>query len=362
MNHEEGTAISSKIIEFGLSWDFFEGMEPVDLDAQAVLFDQTGKVVDCAFYNQLSACDGSVVHSGDNRTGEGDGDDETVTINFESLPQHVKVIAIVVTAYSGGTFQAVETAQAQLREVNGSTKNTISNIALGCKGQHTALILSLLVRSRGGGAGGAPWRCWEVGELADGRHFQDCLGPLRDAVDRHLDPELVGERVLSLERTFEMRKGDAAAVPAGLDRVRLGCGWETPHTDLDLDASCLMLARDGRASAEWTVSFKQLQLPGVKHSGDNLTGAGEGDDEEISVTFSEVPPNIHHLAFIVNIYSDDRSFTEVFDSYIRMVGPNDHVLARYPLDGKIQSRGLFFAAFSRAAAGQCWTFKAVGAP
>eukprot|EP00639_Heterosigma_akashiwo_P032528 CAMPEP_0194715274 /NCGR_PEP_ID=MMETSP0296-20130528/6989_1 /TAXON_ID=39354 /ORGANISM="Heterosigma akashiwo, Strain CCMP2393" /LENGTH=366 /DNA_ID=CAMNT_0039615007 /DNA_START=98 /DNA_END=1195 /DNA_ORIENTATION=- len=360
MSQPDGTPISSKIVEFGLSWDFVDGMEPVDLDAQAVLFDQTGKVVDCAFYNQLSACNGSVIHSGDNRTGEGDGDDETVTINFESLPQHVKVIAIVVTAYAGGTFQAVETAEAELREVQegGGAKTVVGDISIGCKGQHTALIFSLLVRGAGG------WRCLEVGGLAHGRHFQDCIGPLRDAVDSHLEPDLIGERVLSMERTFEMHKGDTATVPVAVDRVRLGLGWETPNTDLDLDASCLMLQEDCRAQEEWVVSFKRLQLPGVKHSGDNLTGQGAGDDEEITVAFPEVPPNIHHLAFVVNIYTEGRSFAEVFDSYIRMVGPNGHVLARYPLDGKIQSRGLFFAAFSRGGGGgpEGWVFRAVGAP
>eukprot|EP00639_Heterosigma_akashiwo_P025822 CAMPEP_0194702990 /NCGR_PEP_ID=MMETSP0295-20121207/27272_1 /TAXON_ID=39354 /ORGANISM="Heterosigma akashiwo, Strain CCMP2393" /LENGTH=346 /DNA_ID=CAMNT_0039597801 /DNA_START=272 /DNA_END=1308 /DNA_ORIENTATION=+ len=343
---DDGTLISNKVIEFGLSWDFFDGMDPVDLDAQAVCFDGTGKVVDCAFYNQLSACDGSVVHSGDNRTGEGEGDEEAITIDFDRLPKHVKAIAMVVTAYSGGTFQSVETAHAELREVaTRGGRPVVATLALGCQGQHTAAIFAVLHQD-----GAGRWRASQVREATQGRHFQECLPALRQTVDRFLDPDLVGERVLSLERTFVMEKDDVAAVPAAFDEVRLGCGWETPNTDLDLDASCLMLAEDFRADPAWAVSFKQLQLPGVKHSGDNLTGAGEGDDEEIAVRFSEVPARIHHLAFVVNCYSDGRSFDEVFDSYIRMVAPTpsgEHELARYTLDGNIRSRGLLFAVFSR---------------
>ena len=70
-------------VELGLSWDFFEGMPKVDLDAAAVLFDSAGQVVDAAFYKQLSACDGAVTHSGDKRKGGRDGDDETIRVEVD---------------------------------------------------------------------------------------------------------------------------------------------------------------------------------------------------------------------------------------------------------------------------------------
>ena len=75
------------IIELGLQWDFFEGMPEVDLDASAVLFDAFGQVIDAAFYKQLSVCDGAVTHSGDNRTGDGDGDDECIRIDVDKMPE-----------------------------------------------------------------------------------------------------------------------------------------------------------------------------------------------------------------------------------------------------------------------------------
>jgi stress response protein SCP2 len=72
-------------VELGLAWDFKQGAQPTDLDASAVLFDSVGMIRDACFYNKMSAANGSVRHSGDNRTGEGAGDDEFIGIDLDSL-------------------------------------------------------------------------------------------------------------------------------------------------------------------------------------------------------------------------------------------------------------------------------------
>lgn len=76
----------------------------MDLDAQAILFDGMGQVVDAAFYNNMQACNGAVQHSGDNQTGEGGGDDEFIRVDVDSVPAHVTCIMFVVCAYKGGSF------------------------------------------------------------------------------------------------------------------------------------------------------------------------------------------------------------------------------------------------------------------
>ena len=96
-------------------WDFFGGKK-VDLDAQALCFDSIGNLVDAAYYNQLEACNGAIKHSGDNRSGEGEGFDESIDLDVDLLAtSHVEFVAIVVTAYSGGSFFDVETATAVLQ-------------------------------------------------------------------------------------------------------------------------------------------------------------------------------------------------------------------------------------------------------
>lgn len=88
----------------GLGWDTnrYDGAADFDLDASAFLLGANGKVRsddDFIFYGNLQSKDGSVTHTGDNLTGEGDGDDETLFIDFSKVPADVQKIAITVTIY-----------------------------------------------------------------------------------------------------------------------------------------------------------------------------------------------------------------------------------------------------------------------
>lgn len=95
---------SMKLALVGLGWDtnHYEGGFDFDLDASAFLLGENGKVLqdeDFVFYNNLNARDGAVVHTGDNLTGEGDGDDEVITIDFTKIPNEIKKIAVCVTIH-----------------------------------------------------------------------------------------------------------------------------------------------------------------------------------------------------------------------------------------------------------------------
>lgn len=88
----------------GLGWDTnkYSGGFDFDLDASAFLVGENGKVqndLDFIFYNNLQGANGSVVHTGDNRTGEGEGDDEQIKIDFNKVPNHIHKIAITVTIH-----------------------------------------------------------------------------------------------------------------------------------------------------------------------------------------------------------------------------------------------------------------------
>lgn len=88
----------------GLGWDVnqYDGGEDFDLDACVFLLGKNGKVLndnDFVFYNNLSARDGAVVHTGDNRTGDGEGDDEAIIIDFTKIPQEIEKIAVTVTIF-----------------------------------------------------------------------------------------------------------------------------------------------------------------------------------------------------------------------------------------------------------------------
>ena len=95
---------SMKLALVGLGWDTnrYDGGADFDLDASAFMLGENGKLLrdeDFVFYNNLNGRDGAVVHTGDNLTGDGDGDDEVIMIDFSKIPSEIKKIAICVTIH-----------------------------------------------------------------------------------------------------------------------------------------------------------------------------------------------------------------------------------------------------------------------
>lgn len=93
----------SKVI-VGLGWDVnkYDGGQDFDLDASVFLLDANGKVKggeDFIFYNNTTGANGAVVHTGDNLTGDGDGDDEQVKISIKEVPEHIQKITFTVTIH-----------------------------------------------------------------------------------------------------------------------------------------------------------------------------------------------------------------------------------------------------------------------
>ena len=127
----------------------------------------------------------------------------------------------------------------------------------------------------------------------------------------------------------------------GLTNVIVGLGWDVRSTtgaDYDLDASAILLNESGRViSDQHFVFFNNLTSPDgtVEHTGDNLTGEGEGDDEVIKVNLAGMSPDVDKVVFPVSIYDADsrrQSFGQVANAYIRVVNAdNDAELTRFDL-------------------------------
>ncbi len=108
INLQKGQRVSldntMRLALVGLGWDTnrYDGGFDFDLDASVFLLGENGKLLrdeDFVFYNNLNGRNGAVVHTGDNLTGDGDGDDEVIIINFEKLPAEIKKLAICVTIH-----------------------------------------------------------------------------------------------------------------------------------------------------------------------------------------------------------------------------------------------------------------------
>jgi tellurium resistance protein TerD len=155
----------------------------------------------------------------------------------------------------------------------------------------------------------------------------------------------------------------------GLTAVVVGLGWDVRSTtgvDFDLDASALGLADNHKIlSDEYFVFFNNLKSPdgSIEHTGDNLTGEGEGDDEQIKVDLANTPAQVTSIVFPVSIYDGDsrgQSFGQVRNAFIRVVNAADQSeLARYDLseDASTETAMVFGELYRN---GPEWKFRAIG--
>lgn len=170
-------------IVMGLGWDaakgkggmlgglFGGGGESIDLDASCLLFDEPGNLVDTVWFRQLRSQDGSILHTGDNRTGEGEGDDEQILVELPAVPANVKSLVFTVNNFTGQDFSKVENAYCRI--VNGSNNSEIARYDLSCQGSHSAMIMAKVYRH------GGEWKMHAIGEVGQGRTAEQLLPQIK---------------------------------------------------------------------------------------------------------------------------------------------------------------------------------------
>ena len=156
----------------------------------------------------------------------------------------------------------------------------------------------------------------------------------------------------------------------GLNKVVVGIGWDVnmydTGGDFDLDAAAFLLGANGKVTSQNDFIFygqKNHPSGAVEHLGDNLTGAGEGDDEQIKVNLSLVPADIERIAFSVTIYEADargQNFGMVSNSFIRIYNEETgEEILRYDLgeDFSIETAAIFGELYKNNGE---WKFNAIG--
>jgi tellurium resistance protein TerZ len=162
-------------VRMGLGWDavkkrgLFGGSksQSIDLDASCLLFDGAGTLLDQVWFRQLRSRDGAVVHTGDNLTGAGEGDDESVIVDLTALAPGVSTLVFVVNSFTGQNFGQIENAFCRLLDQR--TDRELVRYDLSGGGTHTAQVMSKVTRSDDG------WAMTAIGAPGAGRTFQDLL-------------------------------------------------------------------------------------------------------------------------------------------------------------------------------------------
>lgn len=181
LQKETGKTLDKIIM--GLGWDvkqekkggFFGflsgGEKAIDLDASAGLFNASGNLVDQVWFQQLRSKDGSLQHTGDNTTGEGDGDDEQILVDLNRVPPTVKTMVFVVSSYSNDTFDQIDNAYCRM--IDARSKTELVRYALSGQGPHTAQVMMSVYRHDNG------WSVRAIGEKSQGRTIKDLTEQMR---------------------------------------------------------------------------------------------------------------------------------------------------------------------------------------
>lgn len=172
---------------------------------------------------------------------------------------------------------------------------------------------------------------------------------------------------------INLQKGQKVSLTKGnpgLSKVVVGVGWDVNQFDtgsaFDLDGAAFLVTENGKVSrGEDFVFYGNLTHPSgsVQHMGDNLTGEGEGDDEQIKVNLSAVPANIAKIVFTVTIYDAEtrrQNFGQVSNAFIRIYNEDTgEEMLRYDLgeDFSIETAAVFGELYKN---GNEWKFNAIG--
>ncbi|NEX21041.1 TerD family protein [Thiorhodococcus mannitoliphagus] len=180
LEKEAGGGLSQ--IVMGLGWDaakskgmlgglFGGGGGSIDLDASCLMFDDSGNLTDTVWFRQLGSKDGSIKHTGDNLTGEGEGDDEQIIVDLTAVPAGIKSLVFTVNNFTGQDFSQVENAFCRI--VNGANNSEIARYDLGAQGSHNAMIMAKVYRH------GGEWKMHAIGETGQGRTAEQLLPQIK---------------------------------------------------------------------------------------------------------------------------------------------------------------------------------------
>ena len=159
----------AKVI-MGLGWDPAKGRRNIDLDASCIAFDQQGSKLEIVWFTHLSDFGGALQHTGDNLTGQGEGDDEQIRVDLLAMPQQVHSLVFTINSFSGQKF--TEVARAFCRLVDEATGQELVRFDLSESQPNTGVLMAMLRRT-----GPATWEMRAIGEYHDGRTVKKLVDP-----------------------------------------------------------------------------------------------------------------------------------------------------------------------------------------
>ncbi|MGV9885493.1 TerD family protein [Streptomyces sp. NPDC003395] len=359
---------------------------PVRLDVSGLLLTADGKVRsddDFIFYNQ-PAGPGVTYRSG------GGAAPDAITVDTTALPPGIEKVVVTASPDAAGqTFQGIEPTATLRNADDGSVLATFTPPQLGSE---TALVV-MEIYLRGG-----QWKARAVGQgyangLAGiatdfGVSVEEPAAPAAPQPAAPPQPTAPpapaqapaappappaappapapGAGKINLDKgRVSLQKNQTVSLVKGgrplLSQVQMGLGWEPAYRGRDIDLDASVIAFGPQRNHIDSCYFGKLTILGgaIRHSGDNLTGEGGGDDEVITVDLGRLPQEVTGLVFTVNSFSGQK-FTEVAKAYCRLLdAATGEELVRFDLTHAEAQTGVMMAKLIRQFSGE-WDMTAMG--
>lgn len=150
------------------------GSDSIDLDASLITLDANKNELETVYFGNLRNKNRSIIHSGDNLTGEGDGDDEVIHVDLEALPSDVKTLVFTISSFRGQDFSSVSNAFVRL--VDSTTNEEIAKYNISEQGKYTSLIIAKIERASNG------WVMTALGHKTQGSHISQLVSTIQTLV------------------------------------------------------------------------------------------------------------------------------------------------------------------------------------
>ncbi|KRW98623.1 hypothetical protein PPERSA_02771 [Pseudocohnilembus persalinus] len=311
--------------------------EGVDLDLSCCFIDNIGGILDAVFYNKVESDGGAVKHSGDqqDQTTNIQGvkqDDfslmESITVDLDKIQNRGSIhnLSFIICSHNQQVFDQLNNVKLFVKQ----GEKIIKEVKIDKLGQFTAYMPGFLYFSNQENT----WYFYSEEQVGQGKTFEDCQQLIYDAMtETGYDGGLLAESEnwKSGKNKFLLKKGQSIKIPQVFNsKVSLGLGWDA---GCDVDASVLMF--DKNMEFQDIVYYHHLtdKFYAVKHTGDNLTGEGDGDDELLHMNLDKLPEDkVDSLWCLINVYTNGKQFDDVRNPYARIL-INNQEMARFNLAG-----------------------------
>ena len=338
--------INEPTVFVGLGWDF-TGKDNFDLDASITGFGEKFNVVQAIYYGNKKGLNDSVIHFGDNLTGEGEGDDEVIQVFLNKVPQDVYYLAVAINSYSSNSLIKAQSAYIRVYTNNYNIGRYTLQRTKDCIG----LLLGVFQRD-------PTQNIWYFRCMADPisgnvvtQSYEDIKTLLgnytmsKDGTDNYVQHPLPGEPLFDFNKWKKVENRF----------TYVGLGWDIQQgSNFDLDASILTF--DEKNNLMEIVYHRNLHSynKSIEHYGDNKTGVGEGDDEVLSIDFGNVTPNTHSMAVIINSFKGN-SLVYIRNAFIRLYDQNNYI-GVHVLENCPECTGLLLGLFRKYEKTGIWYF------